>query len=273
MTKRADRLTSSDDNARKFPRSKVKEPASYEELKNRCLKFIDEINILEKKVEKNKETITQLVHVQQEVETYKSEVYELKDNVTQVNQLYIDEQEKYQQTLCLYNEEQVKTNQWLVKYKKADELREHYLILYNDEQQKHQLTLNLYQEEQVKVNNLQTLYQEADSQRQQYLTLYNEIKEELKHERHSKAGIKGWETRRKRENERLKREIGEMTVLLRDSLARKDEAVNNLYIVAERMDRIQELVDSVEEDSSNTPIGLLQKFRRIWLAIREILSE
>ncbi|MGM3306683.1 hypothetical protein ACSQ6I_12020 [Anabaena sp. WFMT] len=106
-----------------------------------------------------------------------------------------------------------------------------------------------------------------------YLTLYNETKAELKFERRSKASIKGWETRRKAENERLKREIGNMVVLLRESLASKDEAVNNLYIVAERMDRIQSLVDSVDEETTSNPIGFVQKFRRIWLAIKDILSE
>ncbi|BAU05845.1 hypothetical protein [Fischerella sp. NIES-3754] len=64
-----------------------------------------------------------------------------------------------------------------------------------------------------------------------------------------------------------------MVILLRESLASKDEAINNLYVVAERMDRIQSLVDSVEEETTANPVGLLQKFKRIWLAIKEILSE
>lgn len=50
-------------------------------------------------------------------------------------------------------------------------------------------------------------------------------------------------------------------------------AVNSLYVVAERMDRIQSLVDSVEEETTNNPMGLVQKFKRIWLAIKDILSE
>jgi chromosome segregation ATPase len=107
----------------------------------------------------------------------------------------------------------------------------------------------------------------------QWQGLYNETQAQLKYERHSKAGIKGWETRRKLENERLKREISEMATLLGESLARKDDAVNSLYMLAERMDRIQNLVDSVEEETTGTPIGLLQKFRRIWLAIKDILAE
>ena len=65
-----------------------------------------------------------------------------------------------------------------------------------------------------------------------------------------------------------------MVVLLRESLASKDdEAVNNLYALAERMDRIQQLVDSVEVESTGNPVGLLQKLKRIWLAIKDILSE
>ncbi|MEH1954205.1 MAG: hypothetical protein V7K64_25255 [Nostoc sp.] len=64
-----------------------------------------------------------------------------------------------------------------------------------------------------------------------------------------------------------------MVVILRDSLASKDEAVNSLYVVAERMDRIQSLVDSVEEETTNNPMGLVQKFKRIWLAIKDIFSE
>ncbi|MGB3615162.1 MAG: hypothetical protein WBA10_15320, partial [Elainellaceae cyanobacterium] len=70
----------------------------------------------------------------------------------------------------------------------------------------------------------------------------------------------------------LKQEIGEMTLLLRDSLERRDAAVGNLEELATRMDRIQNLVDSVE-DGVDTPIGLLQKFRRIVQTVREILAE
>ena len=71
----------------------------------------------------------------------------------------------------------------------------------------------------------------------------------------------------------MKQEIGEMAVLLRESLTRKDEAVNNLYAFAERIDRIQTLVDSVDEESTSSPIGLLQKLKLIWLSIKEILAE
>lgn len=64
-----------------------------------------------------------------------------------------------------------------------------------------------------------------------------------------------------------------MVVLLRESLAGKEEAVNSLYVVAERMDRIQSLVDLADEETTSNPVGLVQKFRRIWLAIKEILSD
>lgn len=103
--------------------------------------------------------------------------------------------------------------------------------------------------------------------------LYKQIEQELKIERRSKAGIKGWETRRKRENERLKQEIGEMAIVLRESLTRKDQAIKSLEDVAARMDRIQRLVDSVDDEAANNPVGMLQKFQRIWVTVREILAE
>ncbi|PMB20050.1 hypothetical protein CEN45_17780, partial [Fischerella thermalis CCMEE 5198] len=144
---------------------------------------------------------------------------------------------------------------------------------YLDEQKNYQQALSRYNEEKARANELLAKYEEVRSERDNYLILYNEAQAQLKFERRSKASIKGWETRRKAENERLKREIAEMVILLRESLASKDEAINNLYVVAERMDRIQSLVDSVEEETTANPVGLLQKFKRIWLAIKEILSE
>ncbi|WP_337886189.1 hypothetical protein [Fischerella thermalis] len=144
---------------------------------------------------------------------------------------------------------------------------------YLDEQKNYQQALSRYNEEKARANELLAKYEEVRSERDNYLTLYNEAQAQLKFERRSKASIKGWETRRKAENERLKREIAEMVILLRESLASKDEAINNLYVLADRMDRIQSLVDSVEEETTANPVGLLQKFKRIWLAIKEILSE
>jgi hypothetical protein len=145
--------------------------------------------------------------------------------------------------------------------------------LYLQEQQNHQSTIVLYQQVEARNNELQLQYNEAVAQTTHYMTLYQKTLNELQFERRSKAGIKGWETRRKRENERLKQEIGEMAVLLRDSIARKDEAISHLDELAERMDRIHNLVDSVEGDSASNPVGLFQKLQRIWRAIKEILEE
>ena len=116
-------------------------------------------------------------------------------------------------------------------------------------------------------------YETAETERQHYLTLYNQAQDELKFERRSKAGIKGWEARRKRENDRLKQEIAEMTVLLRDSMNREEGALTNLEAIATRMDRIQSLVNSVDEEPGDNAISFLQKLQRIWQAVKEILAE
>jgi len=147
------------------------------------------------------------------------------------------------------------------------------LVLYQDAQTQAQSYSMLYTQEQAKSAALLSQYQQAQTERNHFMTLYNQAQDELKFERRSKAGIKGWETRRKRENERLKQEIAEMSLLLRDSLERKEEAVNSLYTVAERMDRIQKLVNSVDEPSTTNPTGLFQKLQHIWQAIRDILTE
>jgi hypothetical protein len=160
-------------------------------------------------------------------------------------QLYLEEQRQRQSTLVLYQEVQLQAESYLTRYN----------------------------EEKTRSSDLLVKYEQAQLETQRYLTLYSEAQTELKLERRSKAGIKGWETRRKRENERLKQEIGEMTVLLRESLSRKDEAINNLEAIADRMDRIQSLVNSVEEEAPNTPLGLLQKFQRIWQTVKDILAE
>jgi hypothetical protein len=238
----------------------------------------------QQRAKENEEATSQLVHVQQEIQTYQIKANELKEQVTQNYRFYIDEQENHQKTLYLYNEEKAKISQLVHVHQReiqtcqleANELKEQVTQNYRfyiDEQENHQKTLYLYNEEKTKATEFLTKYDAANSEREMYLTLYNEAKAELKYERRSKASIKGWETRRKAENERLKREIAQMVVLLRESLERKDEAVNSLYVVAERMDRIQSLVDSVEEETTNNPLGLVQKFKRIWLAIKDILSE
>ncbi|MBN4000444.1 MAG: hypothetical protein HWQ58_00805 [Nostoc sp. LPT] len=282
--RRADRRDSNHDNNVNNPRSRQKEPPSPRELQQLLMTVRAQRDEAQQRAKENEEAASQLVHVQQEIQTYQIEANELKERVAQNYRFYIDEQENHQKTLYLYNEEKAKISQLVNVHQReiqtcqleANELKEQVTQNYRfyiDEQQSHQQTLCLYNEEKARATELFTKYEAVNSEREMYLTLYNETKAELKHERRSKASIKGWETRRKAENEKLKREIAQMVVLLRDSLASKDEAVNSLYLVAERMDRIQSLVDSVEEETTNNPMGLVQKFKRIWLAIKDILSE
>ncbi len=122
-------------------------------------------------------------------------------------------------------------------------------------------------------------YQQAIAGQQQLRTLYQEsqqelsrVRDELKFERRSKASIKGWETRRKAENDRLKREIADMARVLQQSMVREGEATATLRNLASRMDRIQNLVDGLDSEATS-PKNLLEKFQRIWQAIREILRE
>ena len=236
--RRSDRRDSNDDNEINHLRSRREEPSSPHELKqiNRTLRSrldetLTERDQLKQNVQENQEAATQLVHVQQEFQTFQLEAYTWKESASHNQQLYLSEKNNYQQTLTLYNEERTTATELLAKYN------------------------------------------EVDAERSKYLSLYNEAQSELKFERKSKAGIKGWETRRKRENQLLKQEIAEMTLLVRESLVRKEEAVDNLYALADRMDRIQKIVDSVEEGTSSSPVGLLQKLKRVWLAVKEILGE
>ncbi len=246
--RRSDRRDSNDDNGTNNPRSRQKEPASPHELKQLLMTARAQRDEWQKCAKENEEAASQRDEWQQRAKGYQEAA----------SQLVLVRQE-----IQTY---QVEVNE--IKERAAQNYH-----LYVDEQQNHQQTLCLYNEEKTRATELLTKYKAVSSEREMYLTLYNEAKTELKYERRSKASIKGWETRRKTENERLKREIAEMVVLLRESLVSKDEAVNNLYVVAERMDRIQSLVDSVEEETTSNPMGLVQKFRRIWLAIQEILSE
>lgn len=258
----------------------------------------------ERLAKENQEAASQLTQVQQDIQTYQIEVHELKERAAYNYQIYLNEQKNYQQALCLYNGEKTRAieliaqrDEWQQRAKEnqeaasqltqvqqdiqtyqveVNELKErvaHNYQIYLDEQKNYQQALHRYNEEKARVTELLAQYEEMKSERDNYLTLYNEVQTQLKFERRSKAGIKGWETRRKAENERLKREIAEMVVLLHESLTSKDDAINNLYVVAKRMDRIQSLVDSVEEETTGNPVGLVQKFKRIWLAIKEILSE
>ncbi|BAZ16656.1 hypothetical protein NIES4071_85340 [Calothrix sp. NIES-4071] len=276
----------------------------YDHEKTRATQLVVQRDEWQQRAKQNEEAASQLVLVRQDIQTYQVEINDLKTRVTQNYQSYLEEQKNYQQALHRYHEAQTKATELIaqrdewqqralinqeaatqltqvqqdiqVYQVKVNELKEqaaHNYQIYIDEQKNYQEALARYNEEKARANELLIQYEQVTSERDNYLTLYNEAQTQLKFERRSKASIKGWETRRKAENEKLKREIAEMVVLLRDSLASKDEAINNLYVVAERMDRIQSLVDSVEEDTTSNPVGLVQKFKRIWFAIKEILSE
>ncbi|WP_335078963.1 hypothetical protein [Nostoc sp.] len=289
--KRAERKDSNHDNAVNNPHSRQKEPTPPYELRLSLMtvranleETVSQPDECQERAKEYQEAASQLIHVQREIQTYQIEANELKERVSQNYRFYINEPENHQKMLYLYNEEKTKIFQLFHVYQReiqtcqleGNDLKERVTQnyqLYINEQQSHKQTLCLYNAEKVRATELLTKYDAVNSEREMYLTLYNEAKAELKHERRSKAGIKGWETRRKAENERLKREIAQMIVLLRESLESKNEAVNSLYVVAERMDRIQSLVDSVEEETTNNPIGLVQRFKRIWLAIKDILSE
>jgi chromosome segregation ATPase len=233
--RRADRRTSSHENTVRNPQSQQTEPLSTHELKQLLPTLRAQKNELQQKVQETEQRAEQIHH------------------------LYLEEQGKYQSTLTLYQEEHQKYESTLTLYEEAQTQVQSYLALYD--------------QEKARSGELLVKYETAQAERDRYLTLYEETKAELKFERRSKAGIKGWETRRKRENERLKQEIGEMSVLLRDSITRRDAAIGNLEELANRMDRIQNLVDSVESGSGDTPVNLVQKFKRIWQAIQDILAE
>jgi chromosome segregation ATPase len=256
MTRRADRRTSSDDNSNNHPRSRQPEPLSYHELKQLYSNARADRTELQ--------------------ETLRTKAQEFE----QVRRLYLEEQQKYEEVqsqsysyLKQYEQAQVQATSYLTQFQEAQTQAQSNLALYQEAHTQFQSYLTLYQSEKTRGDQLLVQFEEVQAERDRYLTLYNESQDELKFERRSKAGIKGWETRRKRENQQLKQEIAEMTVLLRDSLEHKEEAVDSLYAVAERMDRIQRLVDSVDEDSTTNPVGMIQKFQRIWQAVREILAE
>ncbi len=61
--------------------------------------------------------------------------------------------------------------------------------------------------------------------------------------------------------------------MLRDSMNREEGALTNLDAIATRMDRIQSLINSVDEEPADNPLGLLQKFKRIWQTVKDILAE
>ncbi|MBD1845929.1 hypothetical protein H6F89_21455 [Cyanobacteria bacterium FACHB-63] len=275
--RRADRGSVSNDNATDHPQSRRQEPLSSHELRQ-LLSTV--------RVQRDEWQELARVKEQEVTQTHCLYLEEQQKHQTSVT-LYQEVQQQYQATLTKYEEVQTQARSYLMQYEEAQtQVRSYftqyeeaqnqiqsYSVLYQEAKTQFESYLTLYKSEKTKNDQLSIQFEEVQAERDRYLTLYNESQNELKFERRSKAGIKGWETRRKRENERLKQEIGEMTVLLRDSLERKDEAIDSLYVVAERMDRIQRLVDSVDEDSTTNPVGMIQKLQRIWQAVKEILAE
>ena len=199
----------------------------------------------------------------------------------EVHSLFLAEQQRYQKleekytsTVILYKEEQQRRQSVMFEFQEVQTQSQSYFTLYQEAQVQSQSYLTMYQGEKIKGDKLTIKFEEVAGSRDRYLTLYNESQLQLKTERKSKAGIKGWETRRKKENAKLKKEISEMAIILRDSMERKDEAINSLYAVAERMDRIQQMVELVDDDTTATnPIGMMKKLQRMWQAIKEVLAE
>ena len=257
--RRADRRDKSDDNSTRYLRSQQQEPESPKALKQRLLT----VQSLRQEAETERDTLKQMM-------------VEVEQRAEQTHHLYLEEQQKREQTLVLYENEQKRYQSALVLHQEEKQALEvdltRYQQKYQDAEAQYQSYFDLYKQETARTSALQLSLEETQSDRDRYITLYDEAQADLKFERRSKAGIKGWETRRKKENQRLKQEIGEMTLLLRDSIERRDVAIGNLEALADRMDRIQNLVDFTE-DGPNTPLSLLEKFRRIVQSVREILAE
>lgn len=247
--RRGDRRDSSYDNSVQYPTSRSPEPLSAHESKQLLMTLRAQKQELEQKVQQTEQ------------------------QAEQTHQLYLKEQEQYQTTLTLYQDEKTNHQSTLTRYQDVQQKYQSTMTLYQEAQTQMTSYLALYDQEKARSQELVIQLETVQSERDQYLTLYNEAQTQLTFERRSKAGIKGWETRRKRENERLKQEIGEMTALLHDSLSREDTAIGNMEDLANRMDRIQSLVNSVQDGADDTPIGVVQKFKRIWQAIQEIIAE
>jgi len=245
----------------------------YDREKAKAGKFMIQRDTWEQSARENQEAASKLVKVKKNIQNYGIKVKELEAKITENYNLYLQEQVKYREA----NSQIVLVGKNLQKYEiemqvLEERVQQNYQM-YLEEQEKYQNTLSLYSDEKAKTSQLSIKFEEVAADRDKYINLYKEAQTELKFERRSKASIKGWQTRRKTENQQLKEEITEMIVLLQQSIGSKDEAINNLYVVAERMDRIQSLLDSTEEETTNNPVGIIQKFKRIWLAIQEILAE
>jgi len=261
--RRADRRSESDDNAINHPPPRRPESTPSHELKQLLSTARVQRDEWQEKAREKEQQVEQTHHLYLE-EQQKSQTAQT---------LYLEEQQKYQAALTQYQEAQSQTRSYLIQYQEAQTQATSYFTLYQEAQSQEQSYLSLYEAEKMRGDELVITFEAVQGERDHYLTLYTESQEQLKFERRSKAGVKGWETRRKRENQQLKQEIAEMAILLRDSFERQDSAISNLSVLAERMDRIQQLVDSVDETSTTTPIGMIQKFQRIWQTVREILAE
>jgi hypothetical protein len=235
---RNDRGTPNSDNERNFYRSKSKEPTTREELIQQKMNAIAKWS--EVKIERDE--------WKQKAQNNEAAAIQLLDTQQQLQLSEARSREIYLQTEENYR-------------------------LYLKEQEQYQAIFNLYNQEQTRSTELLIQYQEANTLKLHYLAKYDELQTKLKAERQSKASIKGWQTRRKNENERLKQQIGDMVILLRDSLERKEESINHLYLIGDRMDRIQRLMDSVEQESNRDPVKLLEKLMRVWLVVQKILAE
>jgi hypothetical protein len=304
---RADRRTPNDDNARNNPTPRREEPVSPHDVRRQRDNARADRFLLQQENDRLQQDLiiadSKISQALAELEFSQANAYKWETTATQNNQLYISEQKKNQRLLLLHGEEQIRANllesqltsqrqnsreietqivhipqKFGSSQLEVNEWKERamqYQQLYLGEQEKYIHKTCSYEEEQKRAIELIKKYEEADSQRIKYFTLYSETQAQLKKERKSKAGIRSWETRRKVENQRLKEEIAEMTVLLRESLLRKGEAVDNLYALADRMDQMQQLVDSVEDESGVVvhQTGIRQKLKRIWMSIQDILAE
>lgn len=303
--KRADRKDSNDDNSLKNPRSRQTEPLSWHEWKQKYLLELSKTTELKNDLQQEKLSSNGLkiksehYHQLYFDEKLKAQQFQntIEQQVINLSELQIKYQQsesqlvKYSNLIPIFREQRDEAKSQLLEIQNALAISERTIddsmILIRDWKSKSEQNYQLfcqekdkyhkvqveYEKQVLKNSEIQIKYQESDSQRLKYLSLYNEAQLSLKQARRSNAGIKGWETRRKKENEKLKQEISDMVIVLRESIERKDEAVGNLYDLASRIDKIQNLVDSVDEETGLPSINLLQKFKRIWVAIQEILSE
>lgn len=272
------RKTESDINQINHPRSPKNESSSPQELRQRVLHLLSDKEELQGQVAARDQLVEDKARLAEEKAQEAEKTHHLflaeQQRYQSTLTLYQKSEEKYKSTVILYKDEQQRRQSVMFEFQEVQTQSQSYFTLYQEAQVQSQSYLTMYQGEKVKGNELTIKFEEVEGSRDRYLTLYNESQLQLKTERKSKAGIKGWETRRKKENAKLKKEISEMAIIIRDSMERKDEAINSLYAVAERMDRIQQMVELVDDDTTATnPIGMMKKLQRMWQAIKEVLAE